>query len=88
MQSATTAEPRLTSKPLPKWLKLHLAANNFIGRPSRLGVGNVVVLPFGKILKLDAQPNEIAAMEFVRANTTIPAPKSNRPSPPPSLTAN
>ncbi|KAK3905578.1 kinase-like domain-containing protein [Staphylotrichum tortipilum] len=75
MQSTTTTEPRLTSKPLPKWLKLHLAASNFVGRPSRLSVGNIIVLPFGKILKFDAPANEIAAMEFVRVNTTIPVPK-------------
>lgn len=81
MQSTTPTEPRLTSKPLPTWLKLHLSASNFIGRPSRLGVGNIIVLPFGKILKLDAPANEIAAMEFVRANTTIPVPKSTSPHP-------
>jgi hypothetical protein len=61
-------------KPLPTWIKLRLAAINFVS-PSRLA-NNIVELPFGKILKLNAPANEVAAMEFVQANTTIPVPKS------------
>lgn len=34
------------------------------------------VLPFKKIAKLDVSAGEIAAMEFVQANTTVPIPKS------------
>ena len=60
-------------KSLPTWIKLRLAATTLVN-PSRLS--NVIALPFGKILKLRAPANEIAAMEFVRANTTIPVPKS------------
>lgn len=72
--SMTDPEPR--RKPLPAWLKLRIAAATVVKRSPRYGVGNVIALPFGKILKLDAHANEIAAMEFVRANTTIPVPKS------------
>ncbi|KAK3901076.1 hypothetical protein C8A05DRAFT_35258 [Staphylotrichum tortipilum] len=52
---------------------LHIAAITFV-KSSRLD--NIVELPFGKILKLHAPANEIAAMEFVQANTTIPVPKN------------
>ncbi|KAH6856354.1 kinase-like domain-containing protein [Chaetomium sp. MPI-CAGE-AT-0009] len=74
MQPVTAAEPQPSRKPkpLPTWIKLRLAAINFIN-PSRLT--NVIALPFGKILKRNALANEIAALEFVRANTTIPVPK-------------
>lgn len=63
----------VTAEPEPTWIKLRLAAVAFV-KPSR--VTNVIALPFGRILKLDAPANELTAMEFVRANTTIPVPKS------------
>ncbi|KAK4151653.1 hypothetical protein C8A00DRAFT_35695 [Chaetomidium leptoderma] len=71
----STPGPNAGAKPLPTWIKLHIAAGAFVKRASRLGPGNVIVLPFSKILKLNVPANEIAAMEFVRANTTIPVPK-------------
>jgi hypothetical protein len=70
-----TAEPQpgRKPKPLPTWIKLRLAATTLVN-PSC--VSNIIALPFGKVLKLDVPANEIAAIEFVRANTTIPVPKS------------
>lgn len=76
METVTAAPPPTrTPKPLPAWIKLRLAAINFVN-PSRLANNNIVELPLGKILKLNAPANEVAAMDFVRANTTILAPKS------------
>lgn len=73
MPSITTS-PK--PKPLPRWLQLRITASTFMRKSRRLGTGNVIVLPLHKIAKLDVPANEIAAMEFVRANTTIPVPKS------------
>lgn len=68
--------PETKPEPLPKWLQLRITASTLFSRSRRLGTGNVVVLPFNKIAKLDVPANEIAAMRFVRANTTIPIPES------------
>ncbi|KAM7201115.1 Protein kinase-like domain containing protein [Rhypophila sp. PSN 637] len=63
-------------RPLPTWLRLRMAASTLMSPSHRRGAGNVIVLPFNtRVVKLDVRPNEIAAMEFVRANTTIPIPK-------------
>lgn len=35
------------------------------------GFGNVVRLPFGKVLKLNTNRNEISAMEYVRSHTSV-----------------
>jgi hypothetical protein len=60
--------------PLPKWLKLRVAAGELVtARRNRVDDFN---LPFNKAVKLNVSPNELAAMEYVRANTTIPVPKS------------
>lgn len=63
-------------KPLPMWLQLRITASTLLSKSRRLGTGSVIVLPFKKIAKLDVSANEIAAMEFVQANTTVPIPKS------------
>lgn len=68
--------PETKPKPLPKWLQLRIKASTLFSRSRRLGTGNVIVLPFSKIAKLDVPANEIAAMRFVRANTSIPIPES------------
>lgn len=68
--------PETKPEPLPKWLQLRITASTLFSRSRRLGTGNVIVLPFHKIAKLDVPANEIAAMRFVRANTTIPIPES------------
>lgn len=68
--------PHTKPKPLPKWLQLRIKASTLFSRSRRLGTGNVIVLPFNKIAKLDVPANEIAAMRFVRANTSIPIPES------------
>lgn len=68
--------PHTQPKPLPKWLQLRIKASTLFSRSRRLGTGNVIVLPFNKIAKLDVPANEIAAMRFVRANTSIPIPES------------
>ncbi|KAI3392414.1 hypothetical protein diail_5720 [Diaporthe ilicicola] len=62
-------------KPLPMWLQLRITASTLLSKSRRLGTGSVIVLPFKKIAKLDVSSGEIAAMEFVRANTTVPIPK-------------
>ncbi|POS73904.1 hypothetical protein DHEL01_v207700 [Diaporthe helianthi] len=67
--------PRTKRKPLPKWLQLRIKASTFLSRSRELSTGNVIVLPFNKIAKLDVPEGEIAAMRFVRANTTIPIPE-------------
>ncbi|KAK4234691.1 kinase-like domain-containing protein [Achaetomium macrosporum] len=63
------------ARPLPRSLQLQIAVSLLTKRQPALSRGNVIVLPFHKILKRHAQANEIDAMEFVRANTTIPVPK-------------
>lgn len=68
--------PQTKPKPLPKWLQLRIKASTLFSRSRRLGTGNVIVLPFNKIAKLDVPASEIAAMRFVRANTSIPIPES------------
>lgn len=62
--------------PLPKWLQLRIKASALLNRSRRHGPGNVVMLPFNKIAKLDVPVSEVAAMKFVRANTSIPVPES------------
>lgn len=37
-------------------------------------MGNIVDLPFRKVIKLNATKNEVNGMEFVRANTSVPIP--------------
>ncbi|KAK3293017.1 kinase-like domain-containing protein [Chaetomium fimeti] len=64
-----------TTGRLPTALRLRLAAGRFIKGSSAFGTDKVVALPFNKIAKLDVPTNEIDAMEFVRANTTIPIPQ-------------
>lgn len=78
LKSPPISLPRTKPKPLPKWLRLRIKASTLFSRSRRLGTGNVIVLPFNKIAKLDVPANEIAAMRFVRANTTIPVPESKR----------
>lgn len=68
--------PHTKPKPLPKWLQLRIKASTLFSRSRRLGTGNVIVLPFNKVAKLDVPANEIAAMRFVRTNTSIPIPES------------
>jgi hypothetical protein len=70
------ADSHSKPKPLPRWLQLRITASTLLSRSHRLGTGNVVVLPFKKIAKLDVSAGEIAAMEYVQANTTVPLPKS------------
>ncbi|KAH6847688.1 kinase-like domain-containing protein [Chaetomium sp. MPI-CAGE-AT-0009] len=76
-QSTGTASAWTASaeRPLPTALRLRLAASRLIKRSSAFGTDKVIALPFNKVAKLDVPANEIAAMEFVRANTTIPVPK-------------
>lgn len=62
--------------PLPRWLQLRVKASWVLNRSRRHEPGNVVVLPFNKIAKLKVSVTEIAAINFVRANTSIPVPKS------------
>lgn len=63
-------------KALPRWLQLRITASTLLSRSHRLGTGSVIVLPFKKVAKLDVSAGEIAAMEFLQANTTVPIPKS------------
>ncbi|KAK8128927.1 hypothetical protein PG984_010035 [Apiospora sp. TS-2023a] len=77
--SRTTTTPRrvvMQSDTLPVSLRLRIWASQYLypGR-SRGGFGNVVRLPFGKVIKLNTTRNEADAMEFVRANTSVPIPK-------------
>lgn len=62
--------------PLPRWLQLRVKASWILNRSRRHDPGNVVVLPFNKIAKLNVSVTEIAALNFVGANTSIPVPKS------------
>lgn len=63
-------------KRLPKWIRVRLAAGRFIGGFSKFKIDTkVVALPFNRIAKFDVPANEIDALEFVRANTTIPVPR-------------
>ncbi|KAK8009259.1 kinase-like protein [Apiospora marii] len=66
----------MQSDTLPVSLRLRTWASQYIypGR-NRGGLGNVVRLPFRKVIKLNTTKNEADAMEFVRANTSIPIPK-------------
>ncbi|KAG6355018.1 hypothetical protein INS49_004099 [Diaporthe citri] len=57
------------------WLRLRIKASALLNWSRRHGPYNVVVLPFNKIAKLNVSVTEIAAMNFVRANTSIPVPK-------------
>lgn len=61
--------------PLPRWLQLRIKASVLWNRSRRHGPGNVFVLPFGKVAKLNVSVTEIAALSFVRANTSIPVPE-------------
>lgn len=55
---------------------MHLAVGRFIEGFSNFKThSRVVALPFNKIAKFNVPANEIDALEFVRANTTIPVPK-------------
>ncbi|KAI0394666.1 kinase-like protein [Xylariaceae sp. FL0594] len=62
---------------LPLWLKLRIWAGSIIHpRRNKLGRARQVHrLPFGRIVKLRCSANELAAMEFVWQNTTIPVPQ-------------
>lgn len=62
--------------PLPRWLRLRIKAGALLNWSRRDLPYNVVVLPFNKIAKLNVSVTEIAAMDFVRANTSIPVPES------------
>lgn len=62
--------------PLPRWLQLRVKASWILNRSRRHEPGNVVVLPFNKIAKLNVSVTEIAALNFVGAHTSIPVPKS------------
>lgn len=62
--------------PLPRWLQLLIKASALLNRSRRHGLSDVVVLPFNKVAKLDVRVTEIAAITFVRANTSIPVPES------------
>lgn len=66
----------LKSRKLPAWLRLRVWASQYLypGK-NRAGWGNIVRLPFGKVLKISTGRNELEAMEFVRANTSIPLPR-------------
>ncbi|KAM7192872.1 hypothetical protein V8F20_008669 [Naviculisporaceae sp. PSN 640] len=68
---------------LPLSLRLRIQATrykNVLTHPTKsrrllgAGLGSIIPLPNNKILKLNASRNELHAMEFVRANTTIPLP--------------
>ncbi|KAK3319030.1 kinase-like domain-containing protein [Apodospora peruviana] len=71
MSTSTPDKPN----PLPKWLRLRITASILMAGSRRRGPGNVIILPFNKVAKLNVSAGEIAAMEFVRANTTIPIPR-------------
>ncbi|KAK3382377.1 kinase-like domain-containing protein [Lasiosphaeria ovina] len=67
-----------SNKPkLPAWLQLQIATNSIIFRRSRSQkTEKVVILPLNnRVVKHDVAANEIAAMRFVRDNTTIPVPQ-------------
>ncbi|KAK6853599.1 hypothetical protein PG995_010411 [Apiospora arundinis] len=77
--SRSTNAPRrvlMQSDTLPVSLRLRIWASQYLypGR-NRSGMGNVVRLPFRKVVKLNTTKNEADAMEFVRANTSVPIPK-------------
>jgi hypothetical protein len=57
-----------TVQPRPPWLKLRIAASTLI--IPGLGMGNMIVVLFKKVVKLDVLASQIAALKFVRANTT------------------
>lgn len=62
--------------PLPRWQRLRIKASALLNWPRRHGPHNVLVLPLNKVAKLNVSLTEIAAMNFVRDNTSIPVPKS------------
>lgn len=77
--SAATVAPRrvvMQSNSLPAFLRLRIWASQYLylGK-SRLGFGNVVRLPFKKVIKLNTTRNEADAMDYVRINTSVPIPK-------------
>ncbi|EFZ00736.1 aminoglycoside 3'-phosphotransferase/choline kinase domain protein [Metarhizium robertsii] len=77
--SRNTIAPRrvvMRSDKLPVSLRLRIWASQYLwpGR-NRGGMGNVVRLPFKKVIKLNASRNEVEAMEYVRTNTSVPMPK-------------
>ncbi|KFZ06682.1 hypothetical protein V501_07177 [Pseudogymnoascus sp. VKM F-4519 (FW-2642)] len=76
----TTALPKrvvLASQRLPAWLRCAVWVSQYVypGGNRMGGFGNVVRLPFGKVLKLNTNRNEINAMEYVRSHTSVPLPR-------------
>lgn len=76
--SPTSPQCRADTRPapLPRWLQLRIKASTPFNRSHRHGLEHVVMLPFNKVAKLDVHVTEIAALNFVRANTSIPVPES------------
>jgi hypothetical protein len=62
--------------PLPRWLQLRINASAPLNISRRHGPDHVVVIPFNKVAKLNVRVTEIAAINFVRANISIPVPES------------
>ncbi|KFY12693.1 hypothetical protein V492_03725 [Pseudogymnoascus sp. VKM F-4246] len=76
----STAIPKrvvLTSSQLPPWLRCAIWASQYVypGRNRGGGNGNVVRLPFGRVLKMYTHRSEIEAMEYVHNHTSVPVPK-------------
>ncbi|KAM7214543.1 Protein kinase-like domain containing protein [Rhypophila decipiens] len=62
---------------LPLNLRLRIQASKYISLDSQKNRSSDTIIPLGKtqILKLNTRRNELEAMEFVRANTSIPVPR-------------
>jgi aminoglycoside phosphotransferase len=77
--SRTAIAPRrvvMQSDKLPLSLRLRIWTSQHLypGR-NRGGLGNVIRLPFRKVIKLNTSRNEVDAMEYVRTHTSVPIPR-------------
>lgn len=66
----------MQSDKLPLFLRFRIWASRYVylGRSTE-GIGNIVRLPFGKVIKFNTTQHEVDAMEYVRMNTSVPIPK-------------
>ncbi|KAM7188081.1 hypothetical protein V8F33_010844 [Rhypophila sp. PSN 637] len=65
------------SHELPLTIRLRIQTSKYISLNSQKNRSSDTIIPLGKtqILKLNTRRNEMEAMEFVRANTSIPVPR-------------
>ncbi|KAK3315651.1 kinase-like domain-containing protein [Apodospora peruviana] len=67
---------KLKSDKLPPWLRLRIWTGQFVyHRKAGGGMGKIVRIPFGKVVKFNTTRNELDAIEYVRIHTTIPVPE-------------